>query len=93
MTALLQKAFAAAETLSASEQDRMGQWILNDLEPQEREWDRAFATSQDQLARLADAALANFRAGNCRLMDEVLTAKHARTKKQALSQVLHEVAG
>jgi hypothetical protein len=62
MTELLTKAFAEASRLSAEEQDALAVWILEEIET-ERQWDEAFARSADALARLADEALAEHRAG------------------------------
>ncbi|MDZ7780369.1 MAG: hypothetical protein U5R14_10620 [Gemmatimonadota bacterium] len=55
MTELLDKAFKRAATLPASEQDRLAQEILAELED-EALWDERFGRSQDALGRLADAA-------------------------------------
>ncbi len=62
MTKLLDKAFAEASRLSQDEQDALGKWILEEL-ASERRWDEAFARSQDTLERMADEALAEYRAG------------------------------
>lgn len=68
MTKLLEKAFSAASRLSADEQDALGNWILEEL-ASERRWDDAFAGSQDKLERMADEALAEFRAGKSRKLN------------------------
>ena len=57
MTKVLEKAFDEASKLSESEQNALGEWLLEEIES-EHEWDRAFARSQDVLARLAKEALA-----------------------------------
>jgi len=62
MTKLLEQAVAAAEKLSPDEQDALPQWILDELASEQR-WDEAFARSQDALAKLADEALPEYRAG------------------------------
>ena len=56
MTELLQRAFDEASKLPKEQQDAIASLLLQELES-EREWDRAFAGSQDALKRLADEAL------------------------------------
>jgi hypothetical protein len=68
MTRVLEKAFDEASKLSESEQDALGEWLLAEIES-EREWDRAFAQSQDLLARLAKDALAEHRRGETDELD------------------------
>jgi hypothetical protein len=68
MTELLTRAFQAAERLPAQEQDALARWILDELES-ERRWMEAFAASSDALARLADEALAEHRAGRTRVLN------------------------
>lgn len=62
MTKTLEKAFAVAARLPASEQDAFAEFLLAELQSEER-WTRAFASSQDELAKLAQEALAEYRAG------------------------------
>lgn len=62
MTDLLDKAFRKAAELPPEEQDRLAATILADLQS-EAAWERAFAESEADLARLADGALAEARAG------------------------------
>ena len=62
MTQLLEEAFTKIKRLSSDRQDAIAAVILAELED-EAKWDKAFARSQDQLARIADEALAEFRAG------------------------------
>jgi hypothetical protein len=62
MTELLQKAFDQASSLPAEEQDRLAAWLLEEL-VDEQAWQKSFAGSPDALARLADEALAEYRAG------------------------------
>lgn len=62
MTDLLEQAIARLKTLPASEQDAIAAMILAELEDEIR-WDKAFASSQDTLAKLASAATAEYRAG------------------------------
>jgi hypothetical protein len=68
MTELLQEAFREASKLPDDEQQRFAAWILEEL-ASERRWDGAFARSADILARLADEAVAERRAGKTRLLD------------------------
>ena len=62
MTTLLQQAFAEASKLPAVEQDVLASRLLAELAA-ENDFDRAIASSSDQLARLASEALAENRAG------------------------------
>ena len=62
MTPALEKAFVEAAKLPNDEQDALAQRILDEL-ASERRWDEAFAKSADALAKLADEALAEHRAG------------------------------
>lgn len=57
MTDLLEKAFRKAAELPPEEQDRLAALILTDLQSEAR-WEQAFAETEDELARLVDAALA-----------------------------------
>ncbi|HVF09804.1 MAG TPA: hypothetical protein VNA16_03330 [Abditibacteriaceae bacterium] len=68
MTQLLEKAFAEAAKLSEDEQNSFAALMLEEL-ASERRWDEAFAHSQQQLAQLAAAALAEHRAGRTRLLN------------------------
>jgi hypothetical protein len=60
MTKVLEKALNEVSKLTENEQDALGEWLLSEIQS-EREWDRAFARSQDLLARLAKEALAEHR--------------------------------
>jgi hypothetical protein len=71
MTELLERAFAEASKLSPEEQDLLAQTLLDDLASEEL-WDKSFARSQDELARLADEALAEHRRGETRPLEESL---------------------
>lgn len=62
MTQLLEHAFAEASKLPAPEQDAVASLLLAELES-ERRWRHAFASSQAQLAQLADEALNESAAG------------------------------
>jgi hypothetical protein len=68
MTKLLQEAFSRASELPETAQDMLAKWLLEELES-EREWDRAFAESQDVLGQLADEALKARAKGQTRPMD------------------------
>lgn len=57
MTELLKKAFRAASQLPPEHQDAGTTMLLAELES-ERQWDDAFARSQDFLAKMADEAIA-----------------------------------
>lgn len=62
MTKLLEQAFTEASKLPQPEQDLLARQLLADL-ASERRWSEAFASSQDQLGKLADEALAEFQKG------------------------------
>ncbi len=69
MTKLLEKAFAEASKLSETDQDAIARMLLNDLASEER-WEEAFAQSQDELAMLAEEALAEFNQGQTKPIEE-----------------------
>lgn len=62
MTKLLERAVAEVKKLPENEQDAIAMLILEELEDEAR-WDKAFARSQDALAKLAAEAMAEDRAG------------------------------
>jgi hypothetical protein len=68
MTDLLEKAFAEATKLSASEQDALANWLLAELES-ERHWQERMSGSATMLEQLADEALAEYRAGKTEELD------------------------
>ncbi len=68
MTKLLEKALAEVSKLPMKEQDALAAWILEEL-ASERRWEKAFADSSDQLAKLADEALAERREGRTQRLD------------------------
>ena len=68
MTKVLEQAFDAASKLSESEQNSLGEWLLAEIKS-EREWDQAFARSQDLLARLAKEARSEHRRGETDELD------------------------
>lgn len=65
MTQMLEQALAQVQQLPQTEQDAIAALILEEL-ADERRWDKAFAKSQDQLARLAARAREEIRAGRVR---------------------------
>lgn len=68
MTTLLQQAFAEAAKLSAPEQDLLASRLLAELAAED-DFDRALANSSDKLARLAQEALEEDRAGMTEELD------------------------
>ena len=62
MTVLLEKAFVEASKLSAAEQDLLALRLLAEMEAEDA-FDEAIARSGDKLAKLAEEALAEHRAG------------------------------
>ena len=63
MTKLLEQAIAKIKNLSDDEQDIIATIILEELED-EIKWEKAFADSQDVLAKLAAEAMTEYQAGN-----------------------------
>ena len=68
MTKALKEAFEAASRLPDREQDELASAILEELAADER-WEVAFAGSQAALARLAEEALKEHRAGRTEALD------------------------
>jgi hypothetical protein len=62
MTKLLEKALQEVAKLPAAEQDAMAAIVLEEIAAEQR-WADAFAKSQEQLAKLAQEALAEYNAG------------------------------
>jgi urease gamma subunit len=62
MTQLLEKALSEVAKLPPSEQDALAAIMLEEL-ASEQKWSELLANSQDSLARLANEALAEHRAG------------------------------
>lgn len=62
MTELLAQAIEKVHALPDTEQDAIAALILDELADEER-WSVAFARSQNQLAKLADKARQDIRAG------------------------------
>jgi hypothetical protein len=71
MTELLEKAFAEAANLPEHEQDMLAKALLADLAVEEN-WDKIFANSEEELASLADEALAEFEQGKTIPLEESL---------------------
>lgn len=61
MTKLLEKAISELSKLSDDQQDSMAQWILDELEDEQR-WDTAFKNSLPQLEQLAQKARRDYEA-------------------------------
>ncbi len=68
MTRLLDEAFAAAAELPEAEQNALASALLSEL-ASEQAIDAAIATRPDVLARLADEASAEHRAGRTETLD------------------------
>ncbi|HUG35300.1 MAG TPA: hypothetical protein VML54_00025 [Candidatus Limnocylindrales bacterium] len=68
MTRALTAALAKLAELPAEEQDRIAQWLLDELDDDER-WTRQFATSQDALSKLAAEARADRASGKAPELD------------------------
>ncbi len=62
MTQLLERAFAEASKLSEREQDAVASVVLAELQSEQR-WAGAFASTQDELARMAEEALRELERG------------------------------
>ena len=68
MTRALDAALARLAEVPADEQDRVAQWLMDELKDEEH-WARQFAGSQDALARLADEVTADVAAGHATDLD------------------------
>jgi hypothetical protein len=62
MTKRLEKALEQVAKLPASEQNAVAAILLEELASEER-WAQSFAKSQEELAKLAEQALAEYNAG------------------------------
>jgi hypothetical protein len=62
MTQLLEKALTEVAKLPPAEQDAIAAILLDELASEQR-WNELFSRSQDVLAKLAEEALAEHRAG------------------------------
>jgi hypothetical protein len=67
MTELLEKALAEVSNLSPEDQDAIASLIIDVLED-ERQWEVAFAASQDKLAKVAEKVREDIRTGRMRKM-------------------------
>ena len=67
MTRLLAKAFEEASRLPEGVQDEIATTLLAEIES-ESHWDGTLASTPDVLEKLADKALADFKAGRTRKM-------------------------
>lgn len=68
MNKRLQDAFAEAAKLPDDEQDKLAQWVLDEL-ASERRWERTFGASHDALSKLAGGALEEHRRGQTQELD------------------------
>jgi hypothetical protein len=68
MTRALAAAIAKLAALPSDEQDRIAQWLLDELRDEE-EWTHRFASSQDGLRKLAAQARADRAAGRATDLD------------------------
>ncbi|HJQ78392.1 MAG TPA: hypothetical protein VJ828_00475 [Lacipirellulaceae bacterium] len=67
MTQLLEQAIAELHKLSASDQDAIASLILAEI-TDERRWELAFTSSQEQLQKMADKVRDDIRTGRVRDM-------------------------
>jgi hypothetical protein len=68
MTKTLQKVIDEVSQLPPDEQETFADWMLIELRSEQR-WNELFARSQDMLAKMADEALAEHRAGKTLPLD------------------------
>jgi hypothetical protein len=68
MTERLEQVIAQLKTLPTDKQDAIATLILEELEDDQR-WDDSFARSPDLLAKLAAAAMVEYRAGKTQELD------------------------
>jgi len=68
MTKLLKKVFIEVSKLSEREQDELASMILAELASESR-WEKAFNNSKDELSRLTDEAIVEYRNGKTQLLD------------------------
>ena len=71
MTHALVSAVAQAEKLPPEEQDALAAILLEEIASEQR-WSQSFARSEHVLEALAAEALAEFKAGKTRPLDELL---------------------
>jgi hypothetical protein len=68
MTELLRKAFEEASKLPPGDQDALASVLLDELDG-ERRWDSTLEKTHEKLTGLADAAVAEHRAGKTQPLD------------------------
>ena len=68
MTRALDSALAKLATLPVDEQDRIAQWLFDELRDEEH-WAHQFSTSQDALSKLAAEARADRAGGRTTELD------------------------
>jgi hypothetical protein len=68
MTELLKKAFDVAAELSEDEQNKVAEWLLNELAT-DRQWEKQFSATGQTLARLAREALREHERGQTKILD------------------------
>ncbi len=68
MTRALDAAIAKLATLPVDEQERIAQWLLDELRDEEH-WERQFSSSHDTLSKLAAEARADRAAGRATELD------------------------
>ena len=68
MTRSLNTVIAKIAALPPDEQDRIAQWLLDELNDEDR-WTEQFENSQDSLDRLADEARSEREAGKAAQLD------------------------
>ena len=68
MTRALDAVVAKLAALSPEDQDRIAQWLLEELRDDEH-WSRQFANSQDALSKLAAEVRADLAAGRATELD------------------------
>ena len=68
MTRALDTAIARIATLPPEEQDRIAQWLLEELKDDDR-WTERFENSQDSLSGLAEEARSEREAGKATQLD------------------------
>ena len=71
MTRVLDAALAEVAKLPAVEQDALASLILDEIKSEQR-WTGSLAASQNTLKAMADEALAEFKAGKTKTLDESL---------------------
>jgi hypothetical protein len=71
MTRVLEAALAEVAKLPPDEQDVLASLLLDEIKSEQR-WNSSFSKSQDLLKGLADEALAEFKAGRAKPLDDSL---------------------